>query len=87
MFVGEMGCWLVVGLAKLVSKANKARKMRQEDGYRVVNTEEEEEEGAEERAEGDDNPVAKILNTNEQDDRLPLEGFLTFLLAIPALCE
>lgn len=91
MFVGEMGCWLVVGLMALwrrfVSKASP-----QADGYQPVDTNDRDESTAaligngdrDGDVDGDDEapkPADAVSNSPE------LKGRLLFLLALPATCD
>ncbi|KAF3076413.1 hypothetical protein CFAM422_000938 [Trichoderma lentiforme] len=71
MFVGEMGCWLVVGAAaayrRLASKRSPA-----ERGYQAINSN---------RTDGDDD------DTLEDDQPSVLRGYRILLLALPAICD
>ncbi|KAK0760780.1 hypothetical protein N5P37_005716 [Trichoderma harzianum] len=71
MFVGEMGCWLVVGVAaayrRLASKRSPA-----ERGYQAINSN---------RTDGDDD------ETLEDDQPSVLRGYRILLLALPAICD
>ncbi|KAL7784657.1 hypothetical protein V8C37DRAFT_395371 [Trichoderma ceciliae] len=71
MFVGEMGCWLVIGAAaayrRLASKQSPA-----ERGYLAVNSS---------RPDGDDD------ETHEDDQPSVLRGYKVLLLALPAICD
>ncbi|KAL6695244.1 hypothetical protein J3F84DRAFT_376506 [Trichoderma pleuroticola] len=71
MFVGEMGCWLVVGVAaayrRLASKRSPA-----ERGYQAINSN---------RTDGDDD------DTLEDDQLSVLRGYRILLLALPAICD
>ncbi|KAJ4855461.1 nucleotide-sugar transporter domain-containing protein [Trichoderma breve] len=71
MFVGEMGCWLVVGAAaayrRLASKRSPA-----ERGYQAINSN---------RTDGDDD------ETLEDDQPSVLRGYRILLLALPAICD
>ncbi|KAL6800581.1 hypothetical protein J3E68DRAFT_398615 [Trichoderma sp. SZMC 28012] len=71
MFVGEMGCWLVVGVAaayrRLASKRSPA-----EHGYQAINSN---------RTDGDDD------ETLEDDQPSVLRGYRILLLALPAICD
>jgi hypothetical protein len=87
MFIGEMGCWIVVFglyLTRLVQSKMKSAPML----YQPVNTEEEDEDSilrprsSQEAA----SPALKPLVPNA-DDRTPLKGFKVFMLAIPACCD
>lgn len=93
MFIGEMGCWLVVGGFALFKRyfAKDAPLFR--GGYQQVD----EEDGIlsdDERHDLDDSfsaseaayPAAKALVANT-DSRQPLRGVKIFLLALPACCD
>ncbi|KAL7959072.1 hypothetical protein V8C34DRAFT_280832 [Trichoderma compactum] len=71
MFVGEMGCWLVVGVAaayrRLASKRSPA-----ERGYQAINSN---------RTDGGDD------DTLEDDQPSVLRGYRILLLALPAICD
>lgn len=77
MFVGEMGCWLVVAVSalyrRLLSPAS--------TGYSRVSVHE-----ANESDDDSANPAAKPLLVNDPD-REPLTGWRLVLLAIPAVCD
>ena len=94
MFIGEMGCWLVVaGFSIYRRYFTKAAPMLQQ-GYTHVNSTEDdadsEEEGghlyrsqsAQERA----SPAIKPLLLNDES-RKPLEGWRVILLGLPACCD
>ncbi|KAI5804414.1 hypothetical protein EDC01DRAFT_643313 [Geopyxis carbonaria] len=73
MFIGEMGCWLIVGLFAL--RGLYREKRRESAGYEPV--------GA---GEDDDSPAAKAMAASD-DGRVPISGLKVFLLAIPACCD
>ncbi|KAK2604439.1 hypothetical protein N8I77_007370 [Diaporthe amygdali] len=95
MFVGEMGCWLVVGLMALwrryVTKESSAA------GYEAVNTSEAEADAdaASIRSTEPLNPNGGDANTNGGSRRPPkptasdatLSGFRVLLLSLPAICD
>lgn len=76
MFLGEMGCWLIIGCFSLRSMYRAKR--RESMGYEPV--------GPGEEAEDDDNPTTKALK-DDDDGRIPIQGLKTLLLAIPACCD
>lgn len=78
MFIGEMGCWLIVGLFSLRELCNQKR--RERAGYQPVGPENDEGERA------SANPAAKALVPTD-NDREPIAGMKVFLLAIPACCD
>lgn len=86
MFVGEMGCWLVLALSKLFTRGTK------EDGgaeYEPLLAEEGEESTGE--------PSGSVSATNPATTQAhhdgssttvkELTGWRTFLLAMPAICD
>ncbi|RDA89522.1 hypothetical protein CP533_5997 [Ophiocordyceps camponoti-saundersi (nom. inval.)] len=78
MFVGEMGCWLVVGLTtlyrKIVSKRSPAGR-----GYQAVNTD----DGIEATHNDGDDSVTKL----DANSPSVLRGGRVVLLALPAICD
>ncbi|CAL5867427.1 uncharacterized protein PFLUO_LOCUS1646 [Penicillium psychrofluorescens] len=96
MFIGEMGCWLVLGLSILYKRYISPRFSREPSpllagGYNPVNgddehfEEDEEEDQILEGPETRRNPINKP--TAEDDTRIPLRGSKIFLLAAPACCD
>ncbi|KAF2738816.1 integral membrane protein-like protein [Polyplosphaeria fusca] len=86
MFIGEMGCWLVIGAFSLYTRyaASKA-------GYEPIPSSSDEHAGIETPASEDSEtaPVANPLRPAHPDDegRVPLEGMNVLLLALPACCD
>ncbi|KAH8653482.1 integral membrane protein [Xylariales sp. PMI_506] len=80
MFVGESGCWLIVGLLSLYRKYIK-KTTPSENGYRPVNTADadEEDDSAEEGV------TAAAANKNLGQG--VLSGYRILLLALPAICD
>lgn len=80
MFIGEMGCWLVIGLFSIWQRYASARA-----GYEAIP------DGITTPAsdESDTRDVANPLKPAHADDegRIPLEGKSVFLLALPACCD
>lgn len=74
MFVGEMGCWLVVGLMAL-HKRYVTRLSPRQRGYEAVNTIETNEEEAQ-----------RVLDA-EASKTSVLRGYRVCLLALPAICD
>lgn len=74
MFVGEMGCWLVVGLLSLY-RWLVARLSPTVRGYQAINT-----------AGGADPPVDGRTKP-DANDRSVLRGMRVMLLALPAICD
>ncbi|KAL4952971.1 hypothetical protein BDW69DRAFT_195225 [Aspergillus filifer] len=92
MFIGEMGCWLVVGMAYLYKQYLAPRLFQNESpllagGYRPVNDvdgDEYDDEQTIDEPNGDHDP-SKPLRL--PDGRIKLQGLRTFLLAAPACCD
>lgn len=89
MFVGEMGCWLVVGLSMLYKSFIVPRLSRDASpllagGYRPVH---------EEDGDDDDHTIDGPEDQrhpkpiHEDDDRIPLRGWRILLLAAPSWCD
>jgi drug/metabolite transporter (DMT)-like permease len=79
MFIGEMGCWLVIGAFSLYQRYASRRA-----GYETI----EDNDGAV----SDDSETADIANPlkpvhADEEGRLPLEGRTILLLALPACCD
>ncbi|CAK7212384.1 hypothetical protein SBRCBS47491_001445 [Sporothrix bragantina] len=96
MFVGEMGCWLVVGLMSLYERhqvrknGGVAASRRPEAGYQAVNSSAPEDDAAADAASihsttalNGNGPV-KFLATEENS---VLRGFGILLLALPSICD
>ncbi|KAI6779507.1 uncharacterized protein J7T54_002775 [Emericellopsis cladophorae] len=75
MFVGEMGCWLVVGLLALRTRffSNKSPAAR---GYEAVDTHDR----------GDSDPIAEDMEGSFKGQSV-LRGARVTLLALPAICD
>ncbi|CAK7263685.1 hypothetical protein SEPCBS119000_000608 [Sporothrix epigloea] len=100
MFVGEMGCWLVVGLMSLYERYQSRRNgtgvapRQAETGYQAVNSavgQGEEEDGAAADAASinsvtalNGNGAAKLATTDENS---VLRGLGILLLALPSICD
>jgi drug/metabolite transporter (DMT)-like permease len=82
MFIGEMGCWLVIGLFSIWQRYAGARA-----GYEAIPNN----DGIATPAsdESDVRDIANPLKPAHPDDegRIPLEGTSVFLLALPAICD
>jgi len=82
MFVGEMGCWLVIGAFNLYQRYASAKA-----GYEAIP----DNDGAATPASDDTEtvPIANPLRPVHADDegRIPLEGRSILLLALPACCD
>jgi drug/metabolite transporter (DMT)-like permease len=77
MFIGEMGCWLVVGLMALWRRFKGSAP--EDRGYQAVDTEENGD--AEAAPQADDR--TKLLHTGPSI----LRGYRVALLALPAICD
>ncbi|KAH9873057.1 hypothetical protein J1614_005454 [Plenodomus biglobosus] len=84
MFVGEMGCWLVIGLFSLYQRYTSRRA-----GYEAIP----DNEGAGTNTPGSEgSETAEIANPlkpahPDEEGRIPLTGRTVFLLALPACCD
>ncbi|KAK2032776.1 integral membrane protein [Colletotrichum zoysiae] len=81
MFVGEMGCWLVVGLMTLYRRYV-SRPSPTSDGYQAVNTNDTDEATA--ALVSNPNGIPKL---REQEQGSILRGPRILLLALPAICD
>ncbi|KAI0118857.1 hypothetical protein GGR51DRAFT_135536 [Nemania sp. FL0031] len=89
MFVGEAGCWLVVGLMAAYSRIAK-RRSPSGDGYEPI-------QSTDAQADADADPNADAASINSESTLLPkrssagpggvLSGFGILLLALPAICD
>jgi hypothetical protein len=91
MFVGEMGCWLVVFVSYLYTRFLTARSNTSAPllagGYRPVRSDDVENEEEEDQTLVEpEEPATKLLFVT-QDGRTPLRGWRIFLLAAPACCD
>ena len=95
MFIGEMGCWLVVGISALYQHYGRGTK---ESGYIPVaggtendtssNTVEQNEDPAAEDDSASNNLMKSVMSGHEVDEQhVPLSGMKVGLLAIPACCD
>lgn len=85
MFIGEMGCWLVVFGFYLT---NRIRSHIAEAPvlYQPVQQEDEDDDSIRPTSQQAANPAMKAMLPNA-DDRVPLHGWKVTLLAIPACCD
>ncbi|KAL5336503.1 hypothetical protein BJX70DRAFT_279740 [Aspergillus crustosus] len=92
MFIGEMGCWLVV-LGSHIYRRYVAPRLSQNQspllagGYRPVNTVDGDDEDEDHTIDGpalDEDPSKPLLLS---DGRIKLQGLRIFLLAAPACCD
>ncbi|KAF3931036.1 hypothetical protein ABW20_dc0103838 [Dactylellina cionopaga] len=79
MFIGEMGCWLVIGLYHLYGRVQRRRNGT--DGYEPIASDDTLEDPAEPSS-----PVLKALTANATDRPL-LSGWKILLLSLPAVCD
>ncbi|GLI78050.1 hypothetical protein PoHVEF18_006349 [Penicillium ochrochloron] len=88
MFVGEMGCWIVVGLSIIYKRFVAPRLSREpsplfEGGYLPVRDEDEDEDHTLDGHNGHDHRKP----AHEDDDRIKLRGWRILLLAAPSCCD
>ncbi|KAL9581509.1 MAG: hypothetical protein Q9203_005865 [Teloschistes exilis] len=92
MFIGEMGCWLVIVAFTLYRRLVPQPTPLFAGGYQEVNSDDsteveaEDEIGRTSSAQELADPVIKPLVPNA-DERTPLVGWKVFLLAMPACCD
>lgn len=93
MFVGEMGCWLVVGLSILYQRFIAPRLSRDSSpllagGYRPIRGEdgglEDDEHTIDENGNERRNSIKSFV---DDEGRIPLRGWKIFLLAAPSCCD
>lgn len=94
MFIGEMGCWLVVlgfYLQQRYFSNSKSTPLYQpiptENAPEAVEDIEDERPLSSHSTITDAPPALKPLISNTTEDRTPLKGWKTFLLALPACCD
>jgi drug/metabolite transporter (DMT)-like permease len=92
MFIGEMGCWLVVLMTNLYKRYFAPRLFQNQSpllagGYRPVNDVDGEDYEEDQTIDGpnDDDDPSKPFRLS--DGRIKLQGLRTFLLAAPACCD
>lgn len=93
MFIGEMGCWLVVGAIRLYNRRFRRTRSRAPSeaallagGYAPLNGDASGSPAAHE----EDTPVTAAKSTvdeEEDDTRIKLRGLKLFMLAAPACCD
>jgi drug/metabolite transporter (DMT)-like permease len=90
MFVGEMGCWIFVGIFSLYRQyVSRSSTTEADTGYQAVSTTDiQDTDGDAEsiRSTSALNPTTKILLKNDET-RLPMKGFTVTLLSLPAICD
>ncbi|KAL8733047.1 MAG: hypothetical protein Q9181_003740 [Wetmoreana brouardii] len=92
MFIGEMGCWLVIAAFAAYRRFFPYNAPLLHGGYQHVGSDDstevevDDELGRASSMQEEANPAAKPLVPNA-DERLPLVGWRVFLLAMPACCD
>lgn len=89
MFIGEMGCWLVIGIFSLYKKY-KARSESKSGYFSATNPLLSRDGDAAYSDEEDtlsEDPLATSLTLPAGDDRLELSGWKVVYLALPACCD
>jgi drug/metabolite transporter (DMT)-like permease len=98
MFIGEMGCWLVVGAFTLLAKYKKVSlKRKTSNGYShfsvpAIETDpllvrgEDDAASEDSDVDSDEDPLAASM-TMSMDGRRPLKGWKVTYLALPACCD
>lgn len=92
MFIGEMGCWLVVLGSYLYDRYVSRRRSPSSPllvgGYQRVNSNEAETDDYENAALArNENSVARPLDPRDEEGRIKLRGAKTIMLAAPACCD
>ncbi|TAQ84393.1 hypothetical protein B7494_g7290 [Chlorociboria aeruginascens] len=89
MFIGEMGCWIFVGLFSVYTRWTSHRLAPEENGYQPVNAVDGElldNDAASLRSTTPINPAVNVMAVTDVD-RLPLTGWRVCLLSLPATCD
>ncbi|KAI4177019.1 MAG: hypothetical protein LQ343_000499 [Gyalolechia ehrenbergii] len=92
MFVGEMGCWLVVAGFAVFRRLSPKNAPLLHGGYEQVGSQDSTEIDADDELDGrfsaqeEADPAVKPIITNA-DERTPLVGWRVSLLAMPACCD
>jgi drug/metabolite transporter (DMT)-like permease len=91
MFIGEMGCWLVVGAFSAYRHYVGRQGPSQVNGYQALRTTERQYTSTESDADSIQSNEPLTLGVKApgktEDDRLPLKGLKVMLLSLPALCD
>ena len=88
MFVGEMGCWILVGGLHLYKRYLLNKNSPEGNGYTAVDTHEgngDADDAASVHSTTPLNPLVKIVSADES--RIPLVGWKVLLLSLPAICD
>lgn len=93
MFIGEMGCWLVIAGFSIFRRFSSKNAPLFHGGYEQVDSQDstimdgnDEEPDGRLPAQEEVDPAIKSMIPNA-DERIPLVGWKVFLLAIPACCD
>jgi hypothetical protein len=89
MFIGEMGCWLVVGLFSLYERFAGDRNEDHGPDYHPIQADDEDAREQDEetlRPDAAVNPAVRVF-VKDAEGRLPLKGYKVTLLALPAICD
>lgn len=84
MFIGEMGCWLVIGSFSLYRRY--FSKDPAPNGYTAVTADETLADSADDELSSPSNPMVSPM-VAKVEDRLPLKGWRIILLSLPAICD
>ncbi|KAJ5085734.1 hypothetical protein N7532_010505 [Penicillium argentinense] len=92
MFIGEMGCWLVLGLSIVYKNFIAPRISRDHSpllagGYRPVHDEDGGFDDNEDQTIDGPADQRHVKPVDENDGRIPLRGWRVFLLAAPSCCD
>jgi drug/metabolite transporter (DMT)-like permease len=87
MFIGEMGCWLVIGAYSAFQRVKAHRA-----GYEAIEDSNAQDEGSATPALSDESDTTAVANPlkpahADEEGRIPLVGANVLLLAIPACCD
>lgn len=89
MFIGEMGCWIVIGLYNLYYTIQARRNGGSSQGYEQIATSDDstatgaQGNSSSEETEAPSSPILKAMTSNHPSHP-ELEGFKILLLALPA---
>jgi drug/metabolite transporter (DMT)-like permease len=87
MFIGEMGCWLVIGAYSAFQRVKAHRA-----GYEAIDDSNAQDDGTATPALSDESEATAVANPlkpahADDEGRVPLEGANVLLLALPACCD
>jgi drug/metabolite transporter (DMT)-like permease len=89
MFIGEMGCWLVVGIFSLYQRFVVRHKDASRADYHIIQPADNDVRDPDSeslRSNVPLNPAVKVL-VRDEEGRLELQGRAITLLALPAICD